>query len=152
MKKLISLLFAGAAVLALSGCGGGGGGDYYGDGYYPEPLPPVNDGLTTLFLIDQDGFAYAGVPYICDSMVDWSETAPNGEFSFYPGEDCEFDFYGLEGNYDDDPYVDDIVYIVDDLDYGKGGIEYECASFGVGSTYGDGSFDYDIDDLCTFYL
>ena len=153
MKKLISLVLAGVAVLALSGCGGGGGGgDYYVDDYYPEPLPPVDDGLTTLFLIDQDGFAYAGVPYICDSMVDWSETAPNGEFSFYPGEDCEFDFVGLEGNYYDDPFVDDIVYIVDDLDYGKGDIPYECASFGVGSTYGDGSFDYDIDDLCTFYL
>ena len=149
MKKLISLLFAGVAVLALSGCGGGGGGEYY---YEEVIIEPVDDGLTTLFLIDQDGFAYAGVPYICDSMVDWSETAPNGAFSFYPGEDCEFDFIGLEGNYEDDPYVDDIVYIVDDLDYGKGGIAYECASFGVGSTYGDGSFDYDIDDLCTFYL
>jgi len=143
-KKLISLLFAGIAVLALSGCGSGGG-DYYEN-------PPINDGLTTLFLIDQEGFAYADIPYICDSMLDWDLTAPNGEFSFYPGEDCEFDFYGLEGNYDDDPYVDDIVYIVDYLDYGKGGIEYECASFGVGSTYADGSFDYDIDDLCTFYL
>lgn len=148
-KKLISLLVAGVAVLALSGCGGGGGGEYY---YEEVIIEPVDDGLTTLFLIDQDGFSYAGVPYICDSMADWSETAPNGEFSFYPGEDCEFDFIGLEGNYADDPYVDDIVYIVDDLDYGKGGIEYECASFGVGSTYGDGSFDYDIDDLCTFYL
>lgn len=148
-KKIISFLVSGVAVLALSGCGGGGGGEYY---YEEVIIEPVDDGLTTLFLIDQDGFAYAGVPYICDSMVEWSETAPNGEFSFYPGEDCEFDFIGLEGNYADDPYVDDIVYIVDDLDYGKGGIEYECASFGVGSTYGDGSFDYDIDDLCTFYL
>lgn len=146
-KKIISFLVSGVAVLALSGCGGGG--EYY---YEEVIIEPVDDGLTTLFLIDQDGFAYAGVPYICDSMVEWSETAPNGEFSFYPGEDCEFDFIGLEGNYADDPYVDDIVYIVDDLDYGKGGIEYECASFGVGSTYGDGSFDYDIDDLCTFYL
>ncbi len=148
-KKLISLLFAGVAVLALSGCGGGGGGEYY---YEEVIVEPVDDGLTTLFLIDQDGFAYADVPYLCDSMVDWDYTEPNGAFSFYPGEDCEFDFYGLEGNYDDDPYVDDIVYIVDYLDYGKGGIAYECASFGVGSTYVDGSFDYDIDDQCTFYL
>ena len=153
MKKLISLLISGVAVLALSGCGGGGGGEYYYEEVIVEPIvDPIDDGLTTLFLIDQDGFAYAGVPYICDSMVDWDYTAPNGEFSFYPGEDCEFDFIGLEGNYEDDPYVDDIVYIVDDLDYGKGGIAYECASFGVGTTYGDGSFDYDIDDLCTFYL
>ncbi len=143
MKKLIGLVFAVVALFALSGCGGDN--DYY----YEEP---INDGLTTLFLIDQDGFSYAGVPYICDTMANWSQTAPNGEFSFYPGENCEFDFLGLYGNYEGDPYVDDIVYIVDDLDYGKGGIPYECASFGVGTTYGDGSFDYDIDDECVFYL
>jgi hypothetical protein len=144
MKRLMVFLVSIAAVLTLNGCGGGGGSDYYED--------PVNDGLTTLFLIDQDGNSYAEVPYLCDSMIDWSYTAPNGEFSFYPGEDCKFDFLGLDGNYFDDPLVDDIVYIVDDLDYGKGGIPYECASFGVGTTYTDGSFDYDLDDQCVFYL
>jgi hypothetical protein len=143
MKKLISMLFAGVAVVVLSGCGGGSS-DYYEE--------PYNDGLTTLFLVDQDGYSYSGIPYTCDSMNYWDETAPNGEFSFYPGEDCEFDFYGLDGNYFDDPAVDHIIRIVDDLDYGKGGIPYECASFGVGTTYGDGSFDYDIDDQCIFYL
>ncbi|MEA3434105.1 MAG: hypothetical protein U9R13_05940 [Campylobacterota bacterium] len=142
MKKLMGLVFAVVALFALSGCGGG-------NDYYEEP---INDGLTTLFLIDQNGDSYAGIPYKCDSMADWSKTAYNGEFSFYPGENCEFDFLGLYGNYEGDPYVDDIVYIVDDLDYGKGGIPYECASFGVGTTYGDGSFDYDIDDECVFYL
>ncbi len=138
MKKLMSLILAGVAVLALNGCGGG-------DDYYP-------DDLTTLFLVDQDGNSYASIPYICESMRDWETTRPNGEFSFYPGEDCEFDFLGLDGNYDDDPLVDDIVYIVDYLDYGKGGIPYECASFGVGSTYNDGSFDYDENDECVFYF
>ena len=144
MKKLIGLVFAGVAVFALSGCGGGG------DDYYYEE--PINDGLTTLFLVDQDGYSYAGIPYKCDSMADWSKTAYNGEFSFYPEENCEFDFLGLNGDYNIDPDVDDIVRIVDDLDYGKGGIPYECASFGVGTTYGDGSFEYDIDDECVFYL
>ena len=144
MKKLMGLVFAGVAVFALSGCGGGG------DDYYYEE--PINDGLTTLFLVDQDGYSYAGIPYKCDSMADWSKTAYNGEFSFYPGENCEFDFLGLDGDYNIDPDVDDIVRIVDDLDYGKGGIPYECASFGVGTTYGDGSFEYDIDDECVFYL
>ena len=143
MKKFIVLVFSGAVVFALSGCG---------DTYYVEEVVVPADDLTTLFLVDQDGYSYAGVPYICDSMAYWSETAFNGEFSFYPGENCEFDFLGLYGNYANDPYVDDIVYIVDDLDYGKGGIPYECASFGVGYTYGDGSFDYDIDDQCVFYL
>ncbi len=142
MKKLIGLVFAGVAVFTLNGCGG--------DNYYYEE--PINDGLTTLFLVDQDGYSYGSIPYKCDSMADWSKTAYNGEFSFYPGENCEFDFLGLDGNYANDPSVDDIVYIVDDLDYGKGGIPYECASFGVGTTYGDGSFDYDVDDACVFYL
>ncbi len=138
MKKLMGFIFAGVTLFALSGCGGG-------DTYYVEEVVPP-DNLTTLFLVDQDGYSYAGIPYICDSMVNWSQTAPNGEFSFYPGENCEFDFDGLYGNYANDPLVDDIVYIVDYLDYGKGGIPYECASFGVGS------FDYDIDDECIFYL
>ena len=136
MNKLISLMFAGAAIFVLSGCN-------YDDDY---------DDLTTLFLVDQNNESYAGIPYICDSMAHWSQTARNGEFSFYPGEDCEFDFLGLDGNYNNDPSEDDIVYIVDYLDYGKGGILYDCASFGVGSTYNDGSFDYDENDECVFYF
>ena len=145
MKKLIGLVFAGVAVFVLSGCGGSN--NYYDDDYY-EPV----DNLTTLFLIDQDGFSLGGIPYICDSMYDWELTKPNGEFTFDPPDNCIFDFIGLEGNYYDDPYVDDIIYIVDDLDYGKGGIPYDCYSFGAGTTYGDGSFDYDIDDECVFYF
>ncbi len=137
------LILSGVSVIVLSGCGGG-------DSDYVEP---INDGLTTLFLIDQDGDSYGGIPYICDSMSVWSYTAPNGEFSFYPGEDCDFDFDGLYGNYDGDPFVDDIVYIVDDLDYGKGGIPYECDSFiGINTTSSDGSFYYGENDACTFYL
>jgi len=143
MKKLMGLLVSGVAVLVLSGCGGGGSdGDYY----------PPDPNLTTLFLVDQDGFTLGGVPYICDSMLDWELTAPNGEFTFSPPDNCEFDFIGYDGNYFGDPFVDDIIYIVDYTDEGKGDIPYECASFGVGTTYGDGSFDYDIDDQCVFYL
>ena len=144
MKKLMGLVFAGVSLLVLSGCGGG-------DTYYAEEVVPPDD-LTTLFLVDQNGDSYAGIPYICDSMANWSQTAPNGEFSFYPGENCEFDFLGLNGDYNNDPFVDDIIYIVDYLDFGKGGIPYECASFGVGTTYGDGRFEYDVDDECVFYL
>jgi len=145
MKKLISILLAGVVTLVLSGCGGG-------DDYY-------HDNLTTLFLVDQDGFAYAGVPYTCDSMNYWDETAPNGEFSFYPGEDCEFDFLGWNGTDPNDIYVDEVMYIVDYLDNGKNGIPYECSNFNAGNintTYydgiWDGSFDYDADDACVFYL
>ncbi len=141
MKKLMSMLFSGVAIVALNGCGGGS------DSY--------NDGLTTLFLVDEKGYAYADIPYQCydQGVLTYSDTTlNNGEFSFYPGEDCKFNFSGLEGNYLNDPFTDDIVRIVDYTDDGKGGIPYECDSFGIGTTYTDGSFDYDIDDQCVFYL
>ena len=136
MKKHIILILSVVAVFGFSGCGSSGN-DY-------------DDGLTTLFLVDDQDFAYANIPYRCDSMNYWSTTRPNGEFSFYPGEDCEFDFLGLDGVYGD--VFDDVVRIVDYRYSGKGGIPYECASFGASSTYFDGSFDYDIDDQCVFYL
>jgi hypothetical protein len=83
-------------------------------------------------------------------MYEWSRTAPSGEFSFVEPDTCEFDFTGLDGDFG---YTDDeIVRIVDDRNDGKGGIPYECASFGVSSTYSDGSFEYDEDDVCSFYL
>jgi len=137
-KKIMALLFSAVAVFGLSGCGGGGSDT------------PSN--LTTLFLVDDLGFSYGGIPYKCDSMRDWELTLPNGEFTFLPPDHCEFDFTGLEGDYNVNPAVDDIVRIVDDLNRGKGDIPYECASFGASTTFGDGSFYYDIDDQCTFYL
>jgi len=138
MKKVILFMVSLLAVGVLSGCGGGGNGT------------PTN--ATTLFLVDDRGFSYGGIPYKCDSMRDWSRTAPNGEFTFFPPDNCEFDFLGLRGDLFGDPVVDDIVRIVDDLNRGKGGIPYECASFGASSTFGDGSFEYDSDDQCVFYL
>lgn len=109
-----------------------------------------NDGLTTLYLVDEYGSAYSGIPYICDSMRSWDRTAYNGEFSFYPPDDCQFDFSGLRGNYNS--RTDDIVRIVDYTDYGKSGIPYNCTSFGSGTTDYDGSFDYNSNDECVFYL
>jgi len=139
MKKIIAFLIASAAVFGLSGCGGGGND-------YPD------NRLTTLFLVDEVGFSYGGIPYKCDSMRDWELTAPNGEFTFLPPDNCEFDFTGLNGDYNVNPNVDDIVRITDDLNRGKGNIPYDCASFGASTTFGDGSFYYDIDDQCVFYL
>lgn len=138
-KKIMALVFSAVAVFGLSACGGGGGND-----------TPSN--LTTLFLVDELGFSYGGIPYKCDSMRDWELTLPNGEFTFLPPDNCEFDFAGYDGNLFNDPRVDDIVRIVDDLDRGKGSIPYECASFGASTTFDDGSFEYDIDDQCVFYL
>jgi hypothetical protein len=140
MKKYLVLIFSAIAIFALSGCGGG------------SSSAGIDDGRTTLFLVDSQGYSYGGIPYKCDSMRDWEVTEPNGEFSFYPPDNCEFNFVGLEGNLFNDPRVDDVVRIVDIDNGGKGEIPYECASFGASSTYNDGSFDYDIDDSCVFYL
>jgi len=139
IKKLITIAFATVSLLALSGCS-------EGDSYHDN-----NDhDLTTLFLIDQNGHSYGGIPYQCDSMTYWDKTLANGEFSFYPGENCEFDFDGLIGNYADDYYHDDIIYIIDYTEDGKERIPYECNLFGTGSTYGNGSFDYNKNDECIF--
>ena len=140
-KKIVAFVIASVAVLGLSGCGGGGGDDYYPD-----------DRLTTLYLVDEFGNSYYNVPYRCDSMSTWRTTPPNGEFTFIQPESCEFDFLGLDGNLFNDPRVDDIVRIVDYTNDGKGGIPYQCTSFGASTTYGDGSFEYDINDECVFYL
>jgi hypothetical protein len=127
----------------------GGCGNSHDD--YIVVVPPVETG-TTLFLIDQYGFSLGDIPYICDSMNGWSATRPNGEFTFIEPENCIFDFSGLKGNYNNDQRGDDIIYIVDDLDRGKGDIFYRCEYFGASATYLDGSFNYDENDICTFYL
>lgn len=144
MTKHIVLVLAALAVFGLSGCGGASN-------------EPYNDGLTTLFLVDSNGFSYANVPYLCDSMASWDFTAANGEFSFYPPDNCQFDFTGLNGTSSGNPLIDDVIYIVDYADNGKNGIPYACNSFaGVDYTYNDGiwdgSFDYAPNDACVFYL
>ena len=133
MKKHMILILSIAAVFGFSGCGSSD-----------------KDDRVTLFLVDELGYSYGGIPYICDSMREWELTLPNGEFTFLPPDNCVFDFYGYNGVYGD--RFDDIIRIVDYTDSGKGGIPYDCASFGVGSTYYDGSFVYDVDDQCVFYL
>ena len=148
MKKFTGLLAVGVSTLVLNGCGGGSSS--------------YNDGLTTLFLVDENGDSYGGIPYQCYDqgvLTSDSTTLTNGEFSFYPGEECVFDFYGYNGTDPDDIYLDELIYIVDDLDNGKNNIPYECELFNVGNinyTYydgiWDGSFDYDADDACVFYL
>lgn len=147
MKKSIMFLTAIVSAVVLSGCGS----SIDHRDYYPVDYSNYDgSNLTTLFLTDERGYAYGGIPYKCDSMYEWSRTAPNGEFSFIVPDTCEFDFYGLDGVYGDE--FDDVVRIVDYRDDGKGGIPYECTSFGVSSTYSDGSFEYDQDDICSFYL
>jgi len=136
MKKITLLFAILIALVSLNGCQGSY--DYR------------DDELTTLFLVDERGLSYANIPYKCDSMRSWNQTKNNGEFSFIEPDNCEFDFNGLDGLYGDQ--FDDIVRIVDYIDDGKGSIPYDCSSFGASSTYSDGSFEYNENDVCTFYL
>jgi len=148
MKKIILLITAFIAILSFNGCSGG---------YDNRDDNPYN--LTTLFLVDERGNSYANIPYKCDSMRQWSQTKVNGEFSFIEPESCEFDFIGWNGTNLDDGYSDDVIYIVDYNNNGKNDIPYECSNFNVGATnttfydgINNGSFDYDIDDVCVFHL
>ncbi|SFV65477.1 hypothetical protein MNB_SV-3-124 [hydrothermal vent metagenome] len=138
MKKIIFAAFV--AVWVLSGCG------------VSVHVEDDSKNQTTLFLVDEEGFSYGDIPYKCDSMSKWSKTASNGAFTFFPPDNCQFDFRGLDGNYDNDPESDEIIRITDDLDKGVEGISYECTSSGTGKTLDDGSFYYDMDDECLFYL
>ncbi len=139
MKILKTLLLSLTAAVMFAGCGCCDDDNY-------------NDGLTTLFLVDKNGYSLAGVPYKCESMQYLGYTLDNGEFSFYPGEKCEFDFTSLGGNLNGDIFEDDIVYIVDDINDGKGNIGYDCELFGASTTQSDGSFYYEADDQCVFFF
>ncbi len=146
MKKFTIFIVSIWVMVILNGCGGS-----------TVIVTKVKSDATTLFLVDAKGYSYGGVPYKCDSMSSWSKTTPNGEFTFYPPDNCQFDFTGLNGTTSNDPDIDDVIYIVDTLDNGKNNIPYECNSFeGVNHTYndgiGDGSFDYAPNDSCVFYL
>ena len=134
-------MVAGVAVFALSGCGSSGGGDYY------APPPPVNN-ETTLFLIDMDGFSASGVEYTCvnsfGDILGPFYTKANGEFTFEPGENCTFELIGFDGT------PADPLFIESDIGQPKEGIPYDCLGGDFGLTDLAGSFDYVLDDSCTF--
>ena len=156
-KRWTMLLLAGMAAVMMTGCSGYSEGynDGYDDGFYDGARVPA-DGMTTLFLIDLAGYSAAGVHYTCvdPSGVVTADaiTAPNGEFSFYPGERCTFDLFGFNGT------PDDPLFIEDDIGQGKNSIPYECIGGDMGLTgYSvdlgrDGFFNYYPDDVCTFYF
>ena len=141
-KKISIFLTALLVTMVVSGCSTNNDRDYYNN--YDS------DRVTTLFLVDEQGFTYGGIPYKCDSMTRWRKTKSNGEFTFIQPDRCTFDFNGLDGVYGDS--YDDVVRIVDYAYSGKGDIPYDCKDFGASSTYSDGSFSYNSDDECTFQL
>ena len=142
-KKIAGLMVAGVAVFALSGCGSSGG-DYH------EPLPPVSN-LTTLLIVDGFNDGVDGIYYECDSFTGITGDGPvAGEFSFIPGDDCEF-------------YLNDSIVAGNDLfltDVTKHGVDnkyYICDSLIDGYTgdtgfSGEFIYDYGFNDICTFEL
>ncbi len=142
-KKIAGFLVAGIAVFALSGCGGGT------DVVYVEPEPEY----FTLFLVDVNGIGVEYIPYTCyapdGSIVTDAVTPLNGEFSFVPGDRCEFDLYGFWGD------TLDPLFIADIDGFGKDDIPYACdntVDFTSGVTDFDGWFAYPEDAYCKFYL
>ncbi len=152
MSKKTIVWLSVAVAFAISGCGSSYDQGYQ-DGFYDGTRVPA-DGMTTLFLRDLDGFSAAGVQYTCTdptgAVSAQAVTAPNGEFTFYPGEQCSFDLTGFGGT------PADPLFIEDDIGQGKNNIAYVCAGGDAGLTgynadFGrDGFFDYYPDDSCTF--
>ncbi len=112
-----------------------------------------NDGdqITTYFLVDKTNTPLSSVSYECydrETRKSYgSETGSQGEFTFYTGEDCEFDFDRYRGS-----KANDFIYIIDKNNKGQGGIKYECESGIKSSTFREGDFEYEAGDICTFYL
>ncbi len=138
MKRFSILVGLAAAAIIFTGCGGGGGG---GGGVAPAP-GPVYD---ILYLDNEFGPA-GGVAYNCSSVSGWTDA--DGGFEFLTGDTCTFDLAGYNGTiYDWDP-----LYISYSGGSGVMDIPYDCWSGTGGWTSIDGSFDYDIDDDCSFYF
>lgn len=142
MKKLLKVLGVAVAMLFFAGCSND-------DVVIVDPGPEY----VTLFLIDSLGYGAQYVPYVCfgpdGAIVADDVTFANGEFSFIPGDRCEFDLYGFDGS------ITMPLFIADDLGYGKFDIPYSCDNsidFTNGVTNIDGYFDYPIDAFCKFYL
>ena len=145
MKKLVWIGILTFGIIFFSGCG------HDNDVIIVNPDP--GPGYVTLFVVDNLGFGVQYVPYVCyapDGTVVANDTTwVNGEFTFIPGDRCEFDLFGFNGS------ITMPLFITDDLGYGKIDIPYNCDN-GVDYTNGltdfDGYFDYPIDAFCTFYL
>ena len=148
MKKVIMISALLAGTLFLAGCH-----DDHDDVIIVNPGPAPGPEYVTLFLVDNLGLGVQYVPYTCygpsGAIVENDVTLANGEFTFVPGDRCEFDLYGFNGS------ITMPIYITDDLRFGKADIPYECDNSVVytdGLTDIDGYFEYPMDAFCKFYL
>jgi len=149
MKKFLLISTMVAGLLFFTGCSNDDDVIIVDPGPGPGPGP----GYVTLFLIDSLGYGVQYVPYVCyapdGAVVADDVTWANGEFTFIPGDRCEFDLFGFDGS------IVMPLFIADDLGYGKIDIPYECDNGDLymnGFTDYDGFFEYPIDAYCTFYL
>ena len=133
-KGILMTILGLAATMILSGCGGSTVEEYIPD-------------QEILYLVDQDGYAVAGIQYDC--TLTSGETGNDGSFLLYPGELCTL--------FLDYPVVDstiDILHIEDRVG-GIRDVEYICENGNFGRTDDLGRFNFDNiyeDDICDFLL
>lgn len=141
MKKFLYIASLIIAAVAFTGCGGGGSGGG-GGGVVP---PPVTN-WDVLYIDDAGLNGIAGLPYDCSSNSGFTDG--DGGFTFIAGDNCTFDFTGFDGTI----FFTDPLFL--DFEDGSGvtGVGYDCASGVTGATDFQGGFDFDVDDICTFYL
>jgi len=138
MKSIVSLVVAGAAVFALSGCAGDGSGE---------------GGMDTHYLTDINGIGIPDVRYDCTSNS--AVTGIDGDYAFdSTGDSCTFIL--------DSHLVDTAqgLYIngsPNDATSGVDGIFYTCLNYDTsanphtGDTIGQGHFNHVFNyDECTF--
>ncbi|GEM_PF-3729219 len=130
---------AGLAVLLLGGCGD--------DDSCPAPAP----GTQTLYLTDALEVGIDHVPYFCAEETNETQplefTTPTGAFGYRPGETCEFNLFGFDGN--------ETIRFTDEAVQPVSGIAYVCDNNKTGgrtegATDEKGEFEYKPDAVCRF--
>ena len=141
MRKLSLFLGVAVAAVVFAACGGGGGGGTHippGEG--GDPVFPTQNVL----YLDSDNGPVSGVPYVCDFTP--GKTDADGGFVFTKFDTCTFNLTGFLGTiHNREP-----LYIIHTEGNGVVGIPFECRSGTNGWTGDDGSFDYDVNDSCSF--
>ncbi len=97
MKRIMSVIIGGVAVVALSGCGGGSGGG--------NNNPPVNQDILSVDIVDLD------LGFIIDGQNDAGEDVTleycNGNYEYYSGSGHWYGHFSISGDrinmFDDTP-------------------------------------------------